>query len=178
MFFTKGVGHHKNKLQSFEMALRQAGVEKCNLVTVSSIMPPNCTIISREKGLEDLNAGEVVFVVMARESTDEPHRLVSSAIGLAKVKGNRANYGYLSEHHCFGQTARKTGDLAEDMAATMLATTLGAELDADKAWDERKQLYKLDAKNAIDTRSMVQSATGHKDGLWTTVIAMAVLLLD
>ncbi|MGD9350328.1 MAG: pyruvoyl-dependent arginine decarboxylase, partial [Desulfobacterales bacterium] len=28
MFFTKGVGYHRNKLQSFELALRNAGVEK------------------------------------------------------------------------------------------------------------------------------------------------------
>ena len=40
MFFTKGVGYHRNKLQSFELALRDAGVEICNLVTISSIYPP------------------------------------------------------------------------------------------------------------------------------------------
>ena len=37
IFFTKGVGVHKDKLSSFEVALRSAGIEKCNLVYVSSI---------------------------------------------------------------------------------------------------------------------------------------------
>ena len=39
MYLTKGVGTHKYELRSFEMALRDAGIEKCNLVTVSSILP-------------------------------------------------------------------------------------------------------------------------------------------
>ncbi|HEX3001150.1 MAG TPA: pyruvoyl-dependent arginine decarboxylase [Methanoregula sp.] len=40
IFFTKGVGVHKDRLASFELALRKAGIEKCNLVYVSSIFPP------------------------------------------------------------------------------------------------------------------------------------------
>jgi arginine decarboxylase len=177
MFFTKGVGFHKNKLQSFELALRHCGVAQCNLVSVSSILPPDCKIIPSKKGIQELAPGEVTFVVMARESTDEPNRLISAGIGLAIPKGKNS-YGYLSEHHAFGMTANKALDLCEDMAATMLATTLGIEFDPDTAWNERKQLYKLDKQNSIETRSIIQSAEGNKDGLWTTVVAMAVLLLD
>ncbi|HLC61560.1 MAG TPA: pyruvoyl-dependent arginine decarboxylase, partial [Candidatus Nanoarchaeia archaeon] len=32
MFFSKGVGIHKDRLASFEAALRDAGIEKYNLV--------------------------------------------------------------------------------------------------------------------------------------------------
>lgn len=49
VFFTRGVGIHKDKLASFELALRKAGIEKCNLVYVSSIFPPECKIISKEE---------------------------------------------------------------------------------------------------------------------------------
>ena len=177
MFFTKGVGYHRNKLQSFELALRSAGVEKCNLVTVSSIFPPDCKIISKEQGFEELNAGQITFVVMARECTNEPNRLAVASIGLAQPK-NSKQYGYISEHHGFGETMKKAGDFAEDLAATMLASTMGIELDADVAWDERKKLYQVDAKNQFVSRSITQSAEGHKDGLWTTVVALAVMLLD
>ena len=137
MFFTKGVGHHRNKLQSFEIALRDAGIEKCNLVTISSIFPPNCKIISKSKGLEDLVPGQITFVVLARECTNEPSRLISAAVGLARPAA-KEHYGYISEHHGFGQNSRQAGDFAEDLAATMLASTLGIEMDPDKAWDERK----------------------------------------
>lgn len=176
MFFTKGVGYHRNKLQSFELALRSAGIEKCNLVHVSSILPPDCKIISREAGIKKLKAGQITFVVLARENTNEPNRLVSAAIGLARSKDNK-QYGYLSEHHAFGETMKKSADYAEDLAATMLASTLGIELDPDVAWDERKQVYKVGQRLFV-SRSIAQSAKGHKDGLWTTVLACAVMLLD
>ncbi len=174
MFFTKGVGVHKDRLASFELALRAAGIEKCNLVMVSSIFPPNCKTIPREEGLKQLEAGQITFCVMARGDTSEPNRLVSAAIGLAVPK-DTSNYGYLSEHHAHGETAKKTGDYAEDLAATMLATTLGVEFDADKAWEEREETYKASGM-IIKTTQIVQSAEGNKDGLWTTVLATAVLL--
>ena len=50
-FFTKGVGRHKDYLQSFELALRDAGIETQNLVTVSSIFPPGAKEYPKKKGL-------------------------------------------------------------------------------------------------------------------------------
>jgi arginine decarboxylase len=177
MFFTKGVGHHRNKLQSFEIALRDAGIEKCNLVTISSIFPPNCKIISKARGLAELVPGQITFVVLARECTNEPSRLITAAVGLARPAA-KEHYGYISEHHSFGQTARQAGDFAEDLAATMLASTLGIEMDPDKAWDERKQLYVMDKKRQFTSSSIAKSAHGHKAGLWTTVVACAVMLVS
>ena len=52
VFFTKGVGKHKDYLQSFEVALRDAGIEHCNIVNVSSIFPPHCEMVSKEEGLK------------------------------------------------------------------------------------------------------------------------------
>lgn len=174
IFFTKGVGVHKDRLASFEKALRDAGIEKCNLVYVSSILPPNCKIINREEGLPLLKAGQITFCVMARSETNEPNRLISSAIGLAIPKDSN-NYGYLSEHHAFGEKGEKAGEYAEDLAATMLATTLGVEFDPNQAWEEREQIYKTSG-HIFKTSNIVQSAEGNKDGLWTTTIAVAVLL--
>jgi arginine decarboxylase len=174
LFFTKGVGKHKHELQSFELALRNAGIEKCNLVNVSSIVPPNCKIITREKGVQDLKPGAITHCVMSRNKTNEPNRLVAAAIGVAVPK-NRDNYGYISEHHSYGEVAQKAGDYAEDLAASMLATTLGLDFDPDKAWDERKQEYKMSGR-FVRTQSVVQTAQGEKRGLWTTVIAAAVFL--
>lgn len=177
MFFTKGVGYHKNKLQSFELALRQAGIAKCNLVTVSSIFPPNCIIVSKSEGAQLIQPGAVTFVVMAREATDEPNRLVGAAIGLARPM-NKKIYGYLSEHHGFGQTMKKMGYFAEDLAATMLGSTLGIEVNPDEAWDSRKSVYRINNCQQFISRSIVQTAEGHKNGLWTTTIAAAVMLLE
>ncbi len=176
LFFTKGVGRHKHELQSFELALRNADIEQCNIVNVSSIVPPNCKIISRKKGVQELGAGQITFCVMARNSTCEPNRLVGAAIGVALPK-DLDSYGYISEHHCYGETNKKIGDYAEDLAASMLASTLGLEFDPDKAWDERKQEYKMSGR-FVRTQSIAQTAEGDKDGLWTTVVAAAVFLQD
>ena len=174
VFFTKGVGKHKNYLQSFESALRSAGIEKYNIVKVSSILPPNCKIISKKKGLSMLKPGQIIYCVMSENSTNEPHRLIAASIGVA-IPANRENYGYLAEYHSFGETDEKAGEIAEDMAATMLATTLGIKFDPDKAWDERKQEYRASGL-IIKTSNITQSAKGDKNGLWTTVIAAAVLI--
>jgi arginine decarboxylase len=176
MFLTKGVGVHKQKLASFELALRNAGIEKYNLVYVSSIFPPNCEMISKEEGLKSLNPGQIVFCVMARSETNEPNRLVSSAVGIALPK-DKSQHGYLSEHHGYGQKAEIAGEYAEDLAATMLATTLGLEFDPAKAWEEREQEYKASGQ-VFKTSNTCQTAEGNKDGLWTTVIAVAVLILE
>jgi arginine decarboxylase len=109
VFLTKGLGVHKDKLSSFELALRSAGIEKYNLVNVSSILPPNCRIISREAGLRSLETGMITYCVLARNETSEPSRLITSAIGVAMPKDS-GNYGYLSEHHSFGETARHAGE--------------------------------------------------------------------
>jgi len=173
-FLTKGVGKHREYLQSFELALRSASIQHCNIVNVSSIIPPGCKLISREKGLKMLKPGEITFVVLAKNSTNEPRRLIASSIGVA-IPSGKEKYGYLSEHHSFGQTDEVAGDYAEDLAATMLATTMGIQFDPETAWDERKQLFKT-TKLIIKTTNITQSATGEKNNLWTTVVAAAVFL--
>jgi len=176
VFFTKGTGKHRDELQSFELALRGAGIEKCNLVRVSSIIPPNCKIVSKEKGIKELKPGEITYVVMCNNKTNEPNRMVGASVGVAIPK-EREFYGYISEHHCFGEASKKIGDYTEDLAATMLATTLGLDFDPDKAWDERKQEFKMSGY-FVRTQSVAQTARGDKSGLWTTVLAAAVFIED
>ena len=173
-FLTKGVGIAKEKLASFESALRSAGIEKFNLVSVSSILPPGCKKIPREKGLELLKAGEIVYCVLARIETNEPNRLIGASIGCA-VPAGEEQYGYLSEHHSFGEIEQKVSDYTEDLAATMLATTLGVEFNSESAWDEREKVYKMSGK-IIATSNITKTAEGNKDGLWTTVIAAVIFV--
>ncbi len=176
VFFTRGVGKHRHNLESFEAALRDAGIAHCNLVKVSSIFPPGCKIISRKTGQPCLVPGQITYVVLAEARTDEPNRLVSAGIGLAiPAAGDR--YGYISEHHGYGMTERKCGDFVEDMAASMLATTLGIEFDPNLAYDTRREVYKMSGQ-IVQTRNIVQTAEGDKDGLWTTVVAAAVFLFE
>jgi len=174
MFLTKGVGKHREKLTSFELALRSAGIAACNLVRVSSIFPPRCKLASRSEGFKQLKPGAITFCVMSENSTREPHRLIAASIGIA-IPSDRNMYGYLSEHHSFGQTEEVAGEYAEELAAEMLATTLGVEFDPDRSWDEKKEIYRISNK-IVRTMNTTQSAIGDKRGLWTTVLSAAILL--
>jgi len=175
VFFTRGKGVAREKLASFEMALRGAAIARYNIVKVSSIYPPGCRIITRREGTRRLRPGQIVFVVMSENQTNEPFRQMSASIGLA-APADGTQYGYLSEHHGFGQTARASGDYAEDLAATMLASTLGIEFDPDRAYDERKEIYRMSGR-IVTSRSITQSARGDANGRWTTVLAAAVFIM-
>jgi arginine decarboxylase len=148
IFLTRGAGRHKEKLTSFELALRAAG-----------------------RGASMLRPGEIVYCVLSTNHTDEQSRLVGSAIGVA-IPTDRKRYGYISEHHAYGKRQEELGDYTEDLAATMLASTLGIEIDLTRAWNERKQEWKI-AGQIVRTTNITQTALG-KDGMWTTVVAAAV----
>src|SRR5271154_2572299 len=142
VFLTHGVGTHRQQLSAFEYALRDADIEQQNLVSVSSILPPQCELIPRSTGIVALSPGEITFCVMARAETNEPGRRIAAGIGMARPK-DPTHYGYISEHHCFGMIEAEIRDYVEDLAATMLASTLGVEFDPGAAWDERKRVYEM-----------------------------------
>src|SRR5260370_83335 len=170
------VGKHKERLTSFELALRDAGIAAQNLVRVSSIFPPHCRLISRKEGVKYLYPGEVTFAVVAENSTREPHRLLASSIGLA-LPSDRRTYGHLSEHQSYGETDEQAGEYAEELAAEMLATTLNVEFDPDKSWDEKKEIYRI-SNTIVRTTNTTHSGVGSKRGLWSTVIASAILIFE
>lgn len=175
IFLTKGVGKSKDQLTSFEYALRDAGIAPYNIVSVSSILPPGAKIVPRKEGLKLLSDGQILFVVMSRVASNEPNRLLAASVGCA-IPADKKTYGYLSEHHSFGQTEKKAADFAEDLAASMLASTQGIEFDPDAAWDEKEQYFKMSGK-IVRTTNVTQSALADKNGKWTSVIAAAVFIL-
>lgn len=175
VFLVKGTGKHKEKLTSFEMALRDACIAEYNLVRVSSIFPPHCQIVSKNEGLKYLRPGQILHVIISQCETNEPHRLIAASVGIA-IPRDRNMYGYLSEHHAYGQKEDYAGDYAEDLAASMLATILGVEFDPDASWDKKKEQWRISDKIVV-TRNITQTAIGDKNGLWTTVVAGAVLII-
>jgi len=174
IFLTRGVGRHWEKLSSFEMALRDCGIAQFNLVRVSSIYPPGCRFVKPDIGIAELEAGQIVHVIISEAATNEPRRLMAASVGVA-IPRDKTQFGYLSEHHSFGQTRKKAGDYAEDLAAEMLATVLGVKFDPDKSWDEKREIWRISGK-FVRTASITQTAFGDKNGRWTTVIAAAILI--
>ena len=173
IFFTRGIGRGETQLQSFEHALRDADIAPYNLVSVSSMLPPYAEIIDKSEGIKLLSYGQILFTVLARNSSNELNRMISSAIGFA-VPADRGKWGYLSEHHSFGQTENDSGHFAEKLAAEMLASTMG--LDEHLTWDENKNEYVLDDK-ILTTKNIAATTVVLKPDEWATVIAAAVLVV-
>ncbi len=175
IFLTKGVGKHRERLSSFELALRSAGIAACNIVRVSSIFPPNCKLISRSEGLKHIKPGQVAFTVISENSTREAHRLIAAGIGLA-LPADKSMYGYLSEHHSFGETEEVAGEYTEELAAEMLATTLNVEVRPRPLLGRKKRGFYRISNKIVRTMNITQSAVGDKRGLWTTVLAAAIMI--
>jgi arginine decarboxylase len=176
VFFSRGIGVHREKLASFELALRDARIAWYNLVEVSSIMPPECEIIPQEDGIALLKAGQIVHTVLSQNSSNEEGRLVSAAIGCA-IPQDRTRHGYISEHHEFGMPEEKIGEYAEDMAAEMLASTLGIEYDIDAGYDEVRDIFRIDGR-IVNTQHIAVAAKSESNERWTTVVAAAVLIIE
>lgn len=157
VFFTTGTGRHKEMLESFEMALRDAGIEKFNLVTVSSILPPGCEILEKKEGLGELLPGEIVFTVMSRNSSNEPSRRIAAAIGCAIPENRAEDFGYISEHHSYGESSECAGQYAGVLAEEMFYS------------------WKKEHPKKINYAS--SSAEVDEEGNWTTVIAAAVFIM-
>jgi len=175
IFLTRGQGRHKEKLVSFELALREAGIAPFNLVRVSSIYPPRCRFVSKETGLKLLEPGQILFVVLSENATGEPRGLISASIGMA-VPDDPSRYGYLAEHSDSGKSEKETGRHTEYLAAEMLATKLGEKLRVPDVGKPAKA-FKISNGLSLRTRSVTQTAKGEA-GLWTTALAAAVLILE
>lgn len=173
-FLTKGVGKHRKPLVSFELALRDGGIQQFNLVNVSSIVPPKCQLITKERGLELLKPGEITFTVLVKNSTNEPHKWVTASIGVA-IPSDEGKYGYLSEYHCFGKPPKEAGNYAEELAAYMITTTEEVQSDTEKT--HRGENQSPIERRGGETSSITGAVEGVEDGLWTTVIAAAVFIL-
>src|SRR3981081_4526732 len=174
IFITKGVGKHRERLSSFELALRNAGIAACNIVRESSIFPPTCKLTCRSAGCNHIKLGQVAFPVISENPTKEAHRLIAASIGLA-LPSDKSMYGYLSEHHSFCETEEVAGEYAEQVARETLTHNLNVEFDPDLSWDEKKEVYRISNK-IVRTMNITQSAVGDKRGLWTTVLAAAIMI--
>jgi len=173
VFLTRGLGRHKERLVSFELALREAGIAPFNLVRVSSIFPPHCQVVSKKEGLKLLQPGQILFVVLSESETNEPGRFVSASIGMA-IPEDPTCYGYLAEHEGGGPTEKEAGLHAEYLAAEMLATKMGEKL-AEHGRSPGRGGYRISNGMSLDTRSISQTSTG-EEGSWTTALAAAVLI--
>lgn len=175
VFFVKGKGYHKYKSNSFKEALKDAEIEKFNLLEVSSILPPNCIEIDKKSGLQKLKTGKLVYSVISKISSNKSNLPVSSSIGVAKPT-NKERHGYLSEHHSVGMNPQKVGKFAENLAIEMLVTSSRPSNDLEGNYNFNKGDYRWN-EEIRESKNITESAFVRKEGEWLTTIAAAIFIL-
>jgi len=78
-----------SKLNAFDLALKNAGIANCNLVKVSSIIPPNCI----EVAPKEIPIGSITYAVIAKADGRGERISAGIAWGFAEKK----NYGVVAE---------------------------------------------------------------------------------
>ena len=103
-FVTSGKALSKvSRLNTFDLALKDAGIAQCNLVKVSSIIPPKC----RETTLKALPVGSITYAVISK----------------AEGKGGMISAGIawgVEENHGYGVVAEACGNIDEPSARKKL----------------------------------------------------------
>lgn len=79
-------------LNAFDLALMRAGIAQCNLVNVSSILPPNAREIRRKR----IPIGAITHAVLARMDGNEGETV---GAGIACVWEKEKRYGIVAEAH-------------------------------------------------------------------------------
>lgn len=92
-FITSGKGINPvSELNAFDLALKKAGVAQCNLVPVSSILPPKC----KNRKWRKIPAGSITHAVIARMNGGEGTTI---GAGIAWAWESERKYGLVAEAH-------------------------------------------------------------------------------
>lgn len=127
-FFVAGSGAHRDRLQAFEKALRSAGPFAHNLVAVSSILPPGCTVVPADEGFDMLTTGEITFCVMARQETNSAMEFASAAVGWVRSRAS-TKFGYISEYQGQAQDVTEAENIAKRLAVELFESRTSAEVE-------------------------------------------------
>ncbi|MCZ2855890.1 MAG: pyruvoyl-dependent arginine decarboxylase [Candidatus Bathyarchaeota archaeon] len=81
-----------SELNAFDLALKKAGIGQCNLVPVSSILPPKC----RNRKWRKIPAGSITHAVIARMDGSEGTTI---GAGIAWAWESERKFGLVAEAH-------------------------------------------------------------------------------
>jgi arginine decarboxylase len=139
VFFVTGVGVHTLERVALQHAMRQAGVADCNLLKVSSVIAPDCEIISADEGRRLLRPGNIVCAVIATAQTDEPHQRVTTALAWAKPEkaGVPGYIAELEEEMAKGKSEATATEQVATEVLEILAMRLRVKVDAERLWKRR-----------------------------------------
>lgn len=98
IYIVSATGEGRTEISAFDNALHNAGIANYNLITLSSIIPPNTEVEIVDKlTWNDKEFGDRLYCVMARQITSVFGEFASAGIGWAQNK--KDGRGLFVEHH-------------------------------------------------------------------------------
>lgn len=107
-FLGSGATDAPTPLNAFDHALLDAGVGDCNLIRLSSILPPGCQRVERQQ----LPYGALVPVAYADMTSSEVGAWISAAVSVA-IPADPTLPGLIMEHHGFGRLVETEAKVRE-----------------------------------------------------------------
>lgn len=95
IFIKTGKGKGPNKLSAFDHALYKAGIENCNLITLSSIIPKNSEICYNKGRSKKINYGDKLYLVLSKKVEVIKNKYAWAGIGWAQDETGK---GIFVEH--------------------------------------------------------------------------------
>lgn len=117
---TTGIGHGPTTLGAFDAALNDAGIANYNLLRLSSVIPPNTTLVHHDTTIpkEQLPGewGDRLYVVMAEQRADTPNEEAWAGVGWVQEK--ETGKGLFVEHEGGSETQVRR-DIEQSLHALM-----------------------------------------------------------
>lgn len=116
-----GLGSGPTTLSAFDAALNDAGIANYNLIYLSSVIPPNTSIVLHPEGSIPAEAmpggwGDRLYVVMAQERVDVPGQEAWAGIGWVQEVGS--DKGLFVEHEGTDE-AKVRSDITQSLQTLM-----------------------------------------------------------
>jgi arginine decarboxylase len=163
VFVVGGTGVHEKERIAVQHAMRAAGVEQVNLVKVSSVVAPECELITAEEGRRLLRPGNVCFAVIAQAETDEPHQRIAPGLAWAKPEkpGLPGFIAEVEEDMAKGKSAAATEKEVGEEVLDLMAMRLRAKVDAERLWAKRGRARRVRIGNVwVRVGAHVEEAVG------------------
>lgn len=145
-FITKGKGESNAgsaglpfETGSYDAALNDAGIENCNVIEYTSVIPTQAKLISKEEGLKRLQWGEVLEVIKA-QSNGRRGTKISAAVMTTTITDPNGKYlgGFACEYSGSGSRHEAEESLALSIAGMIKRRGYGNIIGQTKMYKNNK----------------------------------------
>uniref|UniRef100_A0A6C0JFK3 arginine decarboxylase n=1 Tax=viral metagenome TaxID=1070528 RepID=A0A6C0JFK3_9ZZZZ len=145
-FITKGKGESNAgsaglpfETGSYDAALNNAGIENCNVIEYTSVIPTEAKLISKEAGLKRLQWGEVLEVIKA-QSNGRRGSKISAAVITTTITDPNGKYlgGFACEYSGSGSRTEAEQSLALSIAGMIKRRGYGNIIGQTKIYKDNK----------------------------------------